>query len=124
MSNDVVDLLEDLFAKPEEKKPRVIREATAEELERATLAVNKALETHGLMTYGKFWSYVTQQPKNKFRPSELSFTIKVADQVQAGASALLVNRSCKYGKKAPVEQHVAFLKENGYEQEKIDAVQA
>ena len=115
MSDGIADLLGDIFVS-KEKKAKVIRQATEEESERAATAVNKALETKSLMSYGRFWSYVTQQPRNKFRPSELNFTIRVAEAVQPGASALLVNRNGTYGKKAPAEQHVAFLKANEYDE--------
>lgn len=50
MSNDVVDMLDDLFAK-KEKKTRVVRQITEEESERASIAVNRALETKSLMTF-------------------------------------------------------------------------
>lgn len=110
-----IDLVSDLFFEAKAKTPKTARAATSEETERATTAVNKALETHQIMTYGRFWSYVTQQPANKFRPSELMFTIALAEAVKPGASALLVNRNGKYGGKAPAEKHATFLKENGYE---------
>ena len=94
--DNIADLLDSLYTK-KEKKERVIRSITAVEAERAATAVNKALEMKSLMTYGKFWSYVTGQPKNKFRPSDLLFTIKLAESVTAGGSALLVNVNGKYG---------------------------
>jgi hypothetical protein len=97
------------------KAKKEIRKATEEEQERATLAVTTALEKKSLMSYGRFWSYVTQRPVKDYRPSETAFAIRVADQVQAGASALLVNKGGRYGGKAPAEQHHKFLEENGFE---------
>jgi len=115
MSIEIADFIGGLFYEAKAKTPREIRVATPEETERATMAVEKALETHQIMSYGRFWSFVTQKPVKQFNPSESMFAISLANAVKPGASALLVNRNGKYGNKAPAEQHAAFLKENGYE---------
>jgi hypothetical protein len=49
-----------------------------------------------------------------FRPTDSQELITRFNAAMPGADALLVDSSCKYSHRAPVEKHLAWLQANGY----------
>lgn len=101
----------DIFFAPKSKK--VPTPLDPQQVGKAKEAVEAALEAKRLMTYGKFFAYVTG--KEGYLPSYTGKAVRLAEEAMKGSSALLVNSSGKYGKGAPVAEHLAFLAEAGFE---------
>jgi len=49
-----------------------------------------------------------------FKPTDIKEVVAAFNNAVVGSDALIVDRECKYSHRAPVEQHYAFLKANGY----------
>jgi len=77
--------------------------------------VNYLVEKKQCITYGD--AFRTLNPGEGFTFKWQNTVIDALEEAVAGSSALLVNAQGGYGSKKVVEQHNAWLKEQGFERE-------